>query len=129
MLAPAYIQMMRARCLWPQIRLTHHLYKKSLCTTGLISALFVSLQALPDDVLARHAPPTSAELLAMAESLGLEWDEDLLRDIIDGVDGDLQQVATMLTDQGAPSLLTLRAQAQEAAAAAAGSVRLSSLVD
>lgn len=80
-------------------------------------------------MLARHAAPTNAELLAMAESLGLEWDEDLLQDFIDGVDGDLQQVAMMLTDQGAPSLLTVRAQAQEAEAAAVDSVRVSSLTD
>ena len=57
----------------------------------------------------------------MAESIGL--DEDLLQDFIDGVDGDLQQVATMLTDQGAPSILSVRAQAHEAATAGADSVR------
>jgi hypothetical protein len=77
-------------------------------------------QTLPEAVLARHASPTKAELLSMAESLGL--DDELLQDFIDGVDGDLQQVATMLTDQGA-SIASVRAQAQEAALAAADSVR------
>ena len=62
-------------------------------------------------MLARHAPPTTPELLKMVEAIGL--DEELLQDFIDGVDGDLQQVATMLTDQGAPPLATVRAQSQK----------------
>jgi hypothetical protein len=75
------------------------------------------LQVLPTAAVERNAAATRAELLVMAEDLGL--DNELLQDFIDGVDGDLQQVATMLTDQGAPSLATVRAQAKEQAAAAA----------
>ena len=57
----------------------------------------------------------------MAESIGL--DEDLLQDFIDGVGGDLRQVATMLTGQGAPSISSVRAQVQQATTSGADSVR------
>ena len=83
------------------------------------------LQVLPTAAVERNAPATRAELLVMAEDLGL--DNELLQDFIDGVDGDLQHVATMLTDQGAPSLAKVRAQAKEQAAAAAAAAAVESV--
>ena len=92
-------------------------------TNAVVQMLIDQGAALPAAVVERNAPPAMAELLKMAESIGL--DQELLQDFLDGVDSDVMQVASMLTDQGAATLGVVRAQTKEVevAAAAAEAVR------